>query len=51
MAKYHYEYGWRSIDLCYGGAYRGPFKTLFDAKFYKPSFGIWRLEKRRVYEK
>ena len=46
--KYKYEYYWVSVDLCYGGAKRGPYDTKFSAKVFKPSQGIWELKRKRV---
>lgn len=48
-ANYHYEYYWRCVDLCNGGRKVGNFKTLFDAKFFRPTSGLWKLKKTRVY--
>ena len=51
--KYHYEYRLRAVDLCYGGATKGPFRTLSEAKSSRPigpNKGMWMIEKFRVYE-
>lgn len=49
--KWHYEYRWRCVDMCNGGALKGPYRTMFIAKIFKPERGLWKTEKIRVYEK
>lgn len=51
MAKYHYEYRWRCVDLCNGGATRGPYRSMAEARWSKPARGLWQIEKFRVYDK
>lgn len=51
--KYHYEYYWRCIDLCNGGAKTGLYRTREEAHYNTPARsrgGLWQLEKVRVYE-
>ena len=49
-SKYHYEYMWVCVDMCNGGTKDGPYKSRFDAIFYKPKVGIWQLKKIRKYD-
>lgn len=48
MAKYRYVYYWVCVDLCYGGAKRGPYNTKGIAIASKPNTGLWLLKKCRV---
>ncbi len=48
--KYHYEYYWRCVDLCNGGARTATYRDIFSARISKPYRGIWKLVKFRVYD-
>lgn len=48
--KYHYEYRWRCVDMCNGGASKGPYRTMYAMRLFKPERGLWEIEKFRVYE-
>lgn len=46
MGKYHYEYYLVCVDLCNGGAKRGPYRSIQNAKFDSHFLrGIWHVKK------
>lgn len=50
MGKYHYEYYLVCADLCNGGAKRGPYRSIQNARFDSHFLrGIWCVKKVRVY--
>ena len=50
MGKYHYEYYLVCVDLCNGGAKRGPYRSIQNARFDSHFLhGIWHVKKVRVY--
>lgn len=49
--KYHYEYLLICVDMCMGGCKKGPYRSLLEAKTNRPQTGLWKIERRRVYEK
>ena len=43
MGKYHYEYYLVCVDLCNGGAKRGPYRSIQNARFDIISYMVYGM--------